>query len=76
MKFMKIRNGMGKYHGSAWDRGSADSWYSRPKNPHYYPEGSYNGDPVTEKDMVQGELDSYNRGYDENEAMGEHKDWG
>jgi hypothetical protein len=33
-------------HGSPFDRGSADSWYSRPQQPHWYPEGSYRGDRV------------------------------
>ena len=28
-------------HGSPYDRGSADSYYSRTKSPHYYKEGSY-----------------------------------
>ena len=36
----------GKYsdymdHGMAYDRGSADSWYSRPIDPHYWTDGSY-----------------------------------
>jgi len=24
-------------HGSPFDRGAADSWYSRPQEPHWYP---------------------------------------
>ena len=29
-------------HGGPWDRGSADSYYRRGANPHYYTGGSYN----------------------------------
>ena len=25
-------------HGALWDRGSADSYYGRPRDPHWYPE--------------------------------------
>ena len=35
-----------KAHGAPYDRGSADSWYGRPKFPHWYPEGTYNGDVI------------------------------
>ena len=37
-----------KQHGSLYDRGRADSYYGRPRDPHWYPKGSYNGDKVTE----------------------------
>ena len=33
-------------HGSPFDRGSADSHYGRPQDPHWYPEGSYRGDRI------------------------------
>ena len=73
---MSVRKtGLGEYHGSANDRGAADSWYRRPKDPHYWPAGSYVGERVEAKDMVQAELDAYNRGYDENEADNAHKEY-
>lgn len=62
-------------HGSPFDRGSADSWYSRPRNPHFYPHGTYNGKAVTEFEMSPEEIDAYHRGYDENEASGGKKEW-
>ena len=37
-------NEVDRTHGSPWDRGSADSYYHRPRNPHYYPEGTCIGD--------------------------------
>jgi len=60
-------------HGSPFDRGSADSWYHRPRSPHWYPQGSYNGDPVT--DLTPEELRAYHAGYDWNEKFGGKKDW-
>ena len=60
-----------KYHGSPRDRGSADAYYSRPFDPHYYPEGTYNGPRVT--DLTEEQLKEYTEGY-ENEH--DRKDWG
>ena len=28
-------------HGGAYDRGSADAWYGRPAEPHYFTGGTY-----------------------------------
>lgn len=61
-------------HGSLWDRGSADSYYGRPRNPHYYPQGTYNGEPVTK--LSASEVFIYMAGYDWNEKFGDKKDWG
>jgi hypothetical protein len=60
-------------HGSLFDRGAADSYYGRPRDPHYYPEGSYNGQKVTELNDV--EIQAYNAGYDWNEQHGDRKSW-
>jgi len=60
-------------HGGLFDRGSADSYYGRPRDPHYYPEGSYNGQKVTKLNEV--EIQAYNAGYDWNERYGDKKSW-
>jgi hypothetical protein len=60
-------------HGGLFDRGSADSYYGRPRDPHWYPEGSYNGQKVTELNEV--EIQAYNAGYDWNEKFGDKKSW-
>ena len=60
-------------HGGAYDRGSADSYYHRPRNPHKYPLGTYNGNPVT--DLAPEEVAAYHAGYDWNEQFGDKKDW-
>lgn len=58
-------------HGSLYDRGSADSYYGRKAFPHWYPNGTYNGEPVT--DLTQQEIAEYLLGYNEN---CDRKDWG
>ena len=60
-------------HGGLFDRGSADSYYGRPRDPHWYPMGSYNGDPVT--DLTQLEREEYLAGYDYNERYGHKKNY-
>ena len=61
-------------HGNAFDRGSADSYYGRPRQPHYYPEGTYKGERVV--DLTDAEMEAYHAGYDYNEQFGDKKDWG
>jgi hypothetical protein len=60
-------------HGNAFDRGSADSYYGRPRQPHYYPMGTYNGERVTE--LTNDEMEAYHAGYDYNEQHGDKKNW-
>jgi hypothetical protein len=62
------------YHGSPFDRGAADSYYGRGRDPHYYPNGSYNGEPVVQ--LTTEELEAYNAGFDHNEYLRNFKDWG
>lgn len=60
-------------HGSPMDRGAADKYYGRPYNPHWYPDGTYNGERVELKDMTPDEIVSYTKGYKEEDSR---KDWG
>ena len=60
-------------HGGLFDRGSADSYYGRPRDPHWYPEGSYNGVKVTDLNPI--EIQAYMAGYDWNEQFGDKKAW-
>ena len=62
-------------HGSPFDRGSADSWYGRPQDPHWYPEGTYNGNRIESKDMSIAEMRAYFMGYEYNEQFGGKKDY-
>jgi hypothetical protein len=62
-------------HGSPFDRGNADSYYRRALDPHWWPQGSYNGFRVDESDMTAQEIEAYNAGYDENEKDGNYKNY-
>lgn len=63
-------------HGGCADRGSADSWYRRGFQPHYYRGGTGTSERVEEADMTAEEIAAYRAGYNDNEANGDHKDWG
>lgn len=65
-----------QYHGNAFDRGSADSYYNRQRDPHIYPQGTYNGARIEAAQMSADEIEAYNAGYDYNEEFGDKKDWG
>lgn len=60
-------------HGSLFDRGGADSYYSRPRDPHWFPEGSYQGQRVDQLNAY--EIAEYLAGYDHNERFGDKKSW-
>jgi hypothetical protein len=60
-------------HGSPFDRGSADSWYSRAKNPHKGGVGGNSGPRIEE--LTPDEITAYNAGYEWNEKFGGKKDW-
>ena len=60
-------------HGSLYDRGSADSYYGRPRDPHYWPEGTGHGVKVTE--LNSAEVAEYLAGYEDNERSGDKKDY-
>lgn len=62
-------------HGGPFDRGSADSWYSRGLNPHYYTGASYSSDRVECDQMTEDEIEAYYAGYDFNEEFGGKKEW-
>jgi hypothetical protein len=62
-----------KNHGSLYDRGSADSYYGRPRGPHYGGVGGESG-PRVEK-LTAEERSEYLAGYDYNEQHGEKKDY-
>lgn len=67
---------MDQSHGSPYDRGSADAYYRRSRDPHYWPEGTYQGTRVEAADMTAQQLAQYEQGYQEQVASGDFKDWG
>jgi len=70
MKFDVIYD---RKHGGLYDRGAADSYYHRPRDPHWYPEGTYEGDRVQATDPA--DIREYMEGYDYNERYGDKKSW-
>ena len=60
-------------HGSPQDRGSADRYYGRGYEPHYYTGASYMSTYVPKEDMTAEEIAEYKYGYDNEE---DRKDWG
>lgn len=67
-----------KEHNSPWDRGSADSWYGRPRRPHKWikhPNPSVRGEQLMVTELTEQEVAEYHAGYDDNEAKDFHKEW-
>ena len=60
-------------HGSPLDRGSADRYYGRPYDPHYWPMGTNNGIKIEAEQMDPLQIAQYTFGY-ENET--DRKNWG
>lgn len=63
-----------KSHGSYFDRGSADSYYHRSRDPHRGGVGGDSGPRI--QAWRQSDIEAYNAGYDFNEQFGDKKDWG
>ena len=62
-------------HGSPYDRGSADAWYRRSFNPHYFVGDSYSSPRVEMEQMTAVEITAYATGYRHGEEAGDHKEW-
>ena len=62
-------------HGGPWDRGSADSYYRRGSNPHYYDGDTYNSIKVEKDSMSATQIAQYLAGYEYNEQAGDFKEW-
>ena len=63
-----------KNHGSLYDRGSADSYYGRPRAPHYGGVGGDSG-PRVDQGLSIDEIKEYYAGYEYNERFGDKKDY-
>tara|TARA_B100001287_G_C22438499_1_gene414835 strand:- start:135 stop:371 length:237 start_codon:yes stop_codon:yes gene_type:complete len=63
-------------HGGAFDRGSADAYYRRPREPHYYIGGTGNTPKVQEYQMTEEQISAYYAGYSWGIDQGDFKDWG
>jgi hypothetical protein len=52
-------------HGSAADRGSADAYYGRPSNPHYYVGATYQSQLIPMECMTVAEINAYLAAYND-----------
>jgi hypothetical protein len=64
-----------KRHGGAFDRGSADSYYHRPRRPHMYVAGTATSPEISADLMSDEDIAAYHAGYDWNERHGDKKNW-
>ena len=67
--------GYDERHGGAYDRGSADSYYSRPFNPHMYAGATMTSPRIPLECMTAEEIAAYTAGYRDNEQFGDKKEW-
>jgi len=66
---------MDKRHGGPFDRGGADYYYGRGKNPHFYVGDTYSSERIEMVDMDLEEIEEYRAGYAEAERNGDRKEW-
>lgn len=62
-------------HGGPYDRGSADSYYRRGFDPHFYEGATYQSTRIEKEQMTEEEIIAYKAGYDDNEELGSYKEW-
>lgn len=62
-----------KSHGSFFDRGSADNYYGRPRDPHRGGVGGNSGERIAAS--TADEVTAYYAGYEYNEEFGDKKSW-
>ena len=62
-------------HGDPFDRGSADSYYGRIRNPHKGGVGGDSGPRIESNEMTSQEIADYGAGYNYNESTGDKKEY-
>lgn len=60
-------------HGGPFDRGAADSYYRRPRSPHFFTGDTYSSEEIVKSSMTQEQIDEYLAGYEWNESCSNHK---
>jgi hypothetical protein len=70
-----VVSGYDERHGGPYDRGAADSWYRRPRVPHYFKGATHSSPMIKGAEMTPAEIEAYNAGYADNERRGGHKEW-
>lgn len=52
-------------HGGPYDRGTADAYYGREYNPHYYVGNTYTSERVDLANMTAEEITAYTAGFNQ-----------
>ena len=73
INYTEMDVGYDQRHGGPYDRGSADAYYWRAYEPHYFKGDTYQSERVDLKDMTAAEITAYTAGY---RNTHERKDWG
>ena len=73
MAIVRIDSNKLPVHGSPQDRGSADRYYHRPFDPHWWPQGTGKGTRIEMVDMDSEQIVEYTYGFNHEE---DRKDWG
>ncbi len=55
-------------HGGPYDRGSADKWYGRDYDPHYFAGDTHNSLRIEKQHMTEEEIAAYTAGYYEGDT--------
>lgn len=61
-------------HGGPWDRGNADFYYHRPRQPHFYLGDTAQSTFIPTSEMTDEQIEAYHAGYDQGEADGVQKE--
>lgn len=73
LNYTEMDVGYDQRHGGPYDRGSADAYYHRSYEPHYFKGATYTSERVDLADMTAEEIVAYTAGY---RNTHERKDWG
>ena len=73
INYTEMDVGYDQRHGGPYDRGSADAYYGRSFEPHFFKGDTHQSPRVELKDMTAAEITAYTAGYRDTH---ERKDWG
>lgn len=68
----KTPESFSKRHGGPYDRGSADAYYRRSPEPHYFVGSTGSSERISEERMTPEEISAYFKGYNEED---DRKEW-
>jgi hypothetical protein len=73
MGMMLTKNYFDQRHGGPYDRGSADAYYRRGYDPHYFRGATYSSTRIGREKMTPAEIEAYKQGWDDTHEEGFYK---